>query len=75
MTFDKEIKKVEQKNSNICRLYSLELQFHKAIINQKQQKIEKVTLATKQAVKMMEHPRLMQLIVRQIKFEQDKTTQ
>ena len=67
--FENEIMKVEEKNANICRLYSMELQFHKAIINQKQQRIDQVTLATKQAIKMMEHPRLMQLIVRQIKFE------
>ena len=34
--FEQEIEKVEAKNANICRLYSLELQFHKAIINQKE---------------------------------------
>ena len=72
--FEKEIKKVEAKNANICRLYGMELQLHKAIINQKQKRIDQVTQATKQAVKMMEHPRLMQLIVRQIKFEQEKTS-
>ena len=75
IVFEEEIQKIEQKNANVCRLYNLELQLHKAIINQKQQRIEQVTLATKQAVKMMEHPRLMQLIVRQIKFEQEKTSQ
>ena len=53
----------------------MELKFHKAIIVNKEKRIEEVTAATRHAIKMMEHPRLMQLLHRQIEFEKQDYTE
>ena len=61
---DTEMAKLEDKRLKVSQLYDMELKFHKAIIVQKERRIDEVTAATKHAVRMMEHPRLMQLLYR-----------
>ena len=66
---DMEMARLDEKRLKMGQLYEMELKFHKAIIIKKEQRIEEVKLATKQALKMMEHPRLMKLLHRQLQFE------
>ena len=61
---EQEMSKQDEKRKRMGELYEMELKFHKAIIKQKEKRINEVKGATKQAIKMMGNPRLVQLLHR-----------
>ena len=66
--------RLDHKRLKMSQLYEAELKFHKAIIEQKEKRIEEVKRATWQALRMMENPKLCQLVSRQLKFEDQEYT-
>ena len=65
---------LEQKRSNMSALYDAEIEQYLSVISGKDRRIGYLLTTIRKALKMMEHPRLMQLITRELNYDRFEYT-
>ena len=58
----------------MSKVYELEIKNYLNVITNKDDRIKQLTNTIKKALKMMQHPRLMQLIMREVKYDRFEYT-
>jgi len=67
--FDLEILRMERKRVDMSRMYDAEIANYLKIISNKDSRIVILLQTIRKSLAMMQHPRLMQLITRELNFD------
>ena len=70
-----DVNRLEKKRMDMSVMYDKEIDKYLEIIKGKDKRIDYLKQAIKSALKMMQHPRLMQLITRELNFDRYEYTQ
>lgn len=69
-----EVNRLEDKRINMQEIYEKEIKMYLAALSKKDVRIEDLLTAIRKALKMMQHPRLMQLITRELNYDRFEYT-
>ena len=69
-----DVNRLEDKRIQMSKMYDAEIQKYLQALNLKDVRIQELKEAIKKALKMMQHPRLMQLVTRELNFDRFEYT-